>query len=349
MRYLDNKSVKNEADAHALLTGVKYCMSVSEVMTGVDLLTWMQNHNMLKKKKNAIHFWVIVLQIALACYVMELAGVAHNDLHQGNVLVIEHPNPVEYCFFIPQLKPSYVRFKSRFQVKVFDFDRANFRAFVNPVVGLFTESYTYSTEPANGKDFLKLFVNIAHILRNNTDFTNVIATFRKQLTATPQLSEMLIKLPQLTSHLQLNKKSLSTKLVSDMFSMPTIIRNFIKLARVSQSDVEPGVNETVYVIDKSLFEKSRVLTSQVYNTLQKLQVQNAEAEYSAAHVKQETKLLESDIETEMVHVRNLQLEIDQQKYDLDQLQHQVNPILLQVVAQFQSPHQQVQFQEENKR
>ena len=317
-----------------LLTNIRYCMSVSEVIPGIDIGQWMVSQGVLTNKKHLVDFWVIMFQVALACYVMELAGVSHNDLHKGNVMIITHASPVQYCFFVPQLNPPYIRFQSKYQVKVFDFDRSNFSSFENKAVRSYS-SYSYTTAPVKGKDLLNLFLNLGYFLRKSSDTTNVLTTFRRQLTADKLFENLLMQMANTSPYLQLNNKALSKTWFKNMNSSTFILSNFIRLGRLSQTGQEPTDVEVVHVIDPQFFENSRVITTKVYHTLQQLQVQHAGAEYSPEHVQEETRSLEADIKSEERHIRLLELELEQQKYDLNQLQHQVDPVLLQVVQQLQ--------------
>lgn len=339
IQYLPNKTIKKGKLVTELLTNIKYCMSVTEVLTGVDIGDWMVLHNVLTSRTHLIDFWVLMFQLACACYVMELAGVSHNDLHKGNVMVITHATPVKYCFFIPELNPPYIRFQSRYQVKVFDFDRSSFSQFENKAVEVFSK-FSYTAEPVPGKDFLSLFVNVAYFLRKSQDTNNVMNLFLRQLTSSQTFEKTLRKLYNEVSYLQLNNKALTKSWFKSMHSMPVILSNFIKLGNLSQTGNEPTDAEVVHVIDPEFFKNSRVITTQVYHTLQQLQVQTVAEEYSAAEHVQELKAdeirsLETDIKSEEKHVQLLQLELEQQKYDLNQLQHQVDPVLLQVVQQLQ--------------
>lgn len=334
LQYLSNKSVKKGEVVTELLSNIRYCMSASEVISGVDIGQWIELSGVLTDKKKWVDFWVIVFQVALACYVMELAGVSHNDLHKGNVMIVTHDSPIRYCFFVPQLNPPYIRFQSRYQVKVFDFDRSNFSQFENKAVKHYS-NYSYTTSPVKGKDFLNLFLSLGYFLRKSSDASNLLSTFCKQLTPDKLFDQLLMQMSKVSPYLQLNNKALSKTWFNKLYSGTAILSNFVRLGKLSQTGEKPTEVEVVHVIDPEFFENSRVITTQVYHTLQQLQVQNVTSEYSLERIQEETSALEADIKSEEKHIRLLEVELEQQRYDLDQLQHQVDPVLLQVVQQLQ--------------
>ena len=63
----------------------------------------------------------ILFQIAMACCILNEIGVAHNDLHNGNILVERLPKPA-YCVYVINQVP-YI-FHTQVIVRIYDFDRA---------------------------------------------------------------------------------------------------------------------------------------------------------------------------------------------------------------------------------
>jgi hypothetical protein len=339
LQYLPKPSVTKGANVTGFVGGLKYCMSVSEVLTGKNLYTWM-NDNVFEGTDHWIDFWVIMFQIAIACYVMELAGVSHNDLHAGNVIVVEHPQPVNYCFSLPQLFSSFIRFESKYEVKVFDFDRSSFSQYINPVMSktkVYLEYHSYTTKPVKTKDFFTLFINIAYVTFVEKKSMALIESFLGVLAPNdPKLMSTINEMFKTSSYLQQkNKRSLNYKFFKSLYSTARILTNLMKKGSIFQTAVPPSADETVYVIDSNFFNNSRVVTTKVYQTLQKMQVEQMAAEYSEENMKHETLQLNQDVAEETARVHQLQLELSVQLYDLGQLKPPTNPIFLQLVESLQ--------------
>ena len=64
-----------------------------------------------------------MFQFVFACYSMFLAGLAHNDLHAGNVYVEQRDSP-EVVTYVFGDNDESVTFETKIKIKIFDFDRS---------------------------------------------------------------------------------------------------------------------------------------------------------------------------------------------------------------------------------
>jgi serine/threonine protein kinase len=340
-----------------ILSKLTYCMLVSEYINGVSLHDWMLQKNICRSGTTTTthmpDFWVIMFQVAIACHVMELANVSHNDLHSKNVLIVEHPTPVKYCFHFPGnkvLKESYYRFSSRYEAKVFDFDRSNFSQYVNPLLQSNTNPFstvvTYSRAPWKSKDFFKLVVNIANRVYRGKYDVGFINEGLLYIVSSPESHNEIINMYKASPQLQrvFYKKRSSTFVAQSvekpffdkLFSMSRIINELSIQANIQVSTQAPGVQEFVYVVDPRFFVNSRVITHQVYETLNHMNLELAEQIYNEAHVKEETKAVTEQLSSETVHTHFIKLELAQQQYDLSQMStSNSNKVLFTVTKRLQ--------------
>ena len=86
----------------------------------------------IQARFNAKNLWPITAQLACACYCMYIAGVNHNDMHIGNILIYEYEDPknIEYDFS-PNIAMQ-MKFSTNYIVKIYDFDRATMKCNVLP-------------------------------------------------------------------------------------------------------------------------------------------------------------------------------------------------------------------------
>jgi len=114
------------------LQSSKFCFMVSEAVSAPTLRTWFQAANRSAKDK-----YMVLFQIAYACFIMEQAHIAHNDLHDDNVFVKTEAAPVTYTLVVPTTPPTYYQFTTRYRALLFDFDQSNTQLYNNPSVDAF--------------------------------------------------------------------------------------------------------------------------------------------------------------------------------------------------------------------
>jgi len=65
-------------------------------------------------------FWNIIFQITVACYVMSLSKLVHNDLHSGNIFIKDLGTET---LFVYNINGNELVIKTRYQPLIYDFDR----------------------------------------------------------------------------------------------------------------------------------------------------------------------------------------------------------------------------------
>ena len=99
------------------------------------------------------HFWILYLQVALACYTFQLHKCAHNDLHTGNIFISPHNRKIIQVVQVNGLK-HFVR--TSFDCKLYDFDRAYVEKFgKNDYLSLFCKEYNQCNTVSDNLDFIK--------------------------------------------------------------------------------------------------------------------------------------------------------------------------------------------------
>ena len=341
----DTRYVSKPGDVEStkFIEDLKYCMMISEVMQGQSLHSWIYKTGLYSGRQISEEFWTIIFQVAYACYVMELAGVVHNDLHPGNIFVTTHPAEVQYCIQVSLVNPVFYQFKSRNQVKVFDFDRANFGQYDNPVMtktSTFLEGHSYSTKVIQTKDFLKLFINLAHsALHQYKNKVALLDPLLLLLTADARTKLEITAMFQGSGHMQTGKlQSLPLGFYKKLFPLSKIMTGLAKLARIKQSNNEPRLkpNEHFFAVDASFFTNSHVKTNKVHTTLRDLQLNSLSEELRNLEQEESEKREEMEAEQQVlrertVSVQQLELELGVQRYDLSQLQTHEGGVLLQMV------------------
>lgn len=94
----------------------RMCMTVVEKMNGVELINMCELVNVNELKE-------ILIQVAYTLMVFEEFGFMHNDLHGKNIFVERSNTSVLQSFVIGYRQ--VVRLKSKFYVRIFDFDRSS--------------------------------------------------------------------------------------------------------------------------------------------------------------------------------------------------------------------------------
>jgi len=71
-------------------------------------------------------FWLILFQVCVGLYALELSKTVHNDLHSNNIVIEELDRPEEIIQFIEDENstPTAYKFTTKYRTVIFDFDRA---------------------------------------------------------------------------------------------------------------------------------------------------------------------------------------------------------------------------------
>jgi hypothetical protein len=109
-------------------------------------------------------FKTVIFQILIACYAMFLSGVSHNDLHVHNVFIMEYSHEITTKYYI---NGKVYEFKSKYGIKIYDFDRGYIRDFKN----YFNErqcfrDISYSNHVLDPRDFVIAICNVLFELEN---------------------------------------------------------------------------------------------------------------------------------------------------------------------------------------
>jgi hypothetical protein len=114
----DGYEIKNIVDA----TKLQYKFALNQPIPNGTLTL----SDFMKTIKTISVFKEIWFQLVYACFAMFLEGIAHNDLHSGNVYIVKRDTPitVRYSFENDQGETIDNTFKSNFKVMIYDFDRA---------------------------------------------------------------------------------------------------------------------------------------------------------------------------------------------------------------------------------
>lgn len=94
-------------------TGSDFSILVTEFHDGLRVEEYFQ------RKRDDAEIWEILLQLAIACYALFLSKTAHNDLHHGNVMLVENDSIITY-----KVEQQVYTIKPKYMAKVFDFDHA---------------------------------------------------------------------------------------------------------------------------------------------------------------------------------------------------------------------------------
>jgi hypothetical protein len=87
----------------------------------LDNLTLDNNNAAYLKHSVTAQGFAILFQCAAACYTLFTHKIIHNDLHSGNIMLVELPNVTRATYAIDG---KYYSFYTKYHVKVIDFDRS---------------------------------------------------------------------------------------------------------------------------------------------------------------------------------------------------------------------------------
>ena len=120
-----------------------------------------------------------IFHILVACYSLYLSGVAHNDLHTGNVFIEIKDEPIEYNYIINE--NLYV-INTICVTKIYDFDRSYVTNYNNELIR--NSNASQNNVLINPKDFIKVLCYIAN-LNINQEINNYLV----QVINNPDLAE----------------------------------------------------------------------------------------------------------------------------------------------------------------
>lgn len=81
---------------------------------------FVEEDDVVKDHTITVTGWSIIFQVCIACYALELSKISHNDLHTGNVFVIDvEPHVIEY-----KIDNMFFRFPIKRKVMLYDYDRS---------------------------------------------------------------------------------------------------------------------------------------------------------------------------------------------------------------------------------
>ena len=131
----------------------------------MTLNKWLNNYS--NKPAYDLEFFNIIFQIAVACYVMSLSKLVHNDLHSSNIFIKDLG--VETTFIYNINSKEFV-IKTRYQPLIYDFDRGYVEKLgKNP---LLTYNLCNKNSQCNifieNKDIIKIFCYVYKYVRNST-------------------------------------------------------------------------------------------------------------------------------------------------------------------------------------
>ncbi len=127
--------------------------------------------------------WSLMLLICIACYSMHLSGMVHNDLHSGNIYIMESTRPETYLYTVDN--NNYI-LKTRYVPFLYDFDRAYVKSMRdNPML---EKKATLDEGPCewysqcnksefSNQDIIKIFCYLfTDVPGMQTEFVDVLAT-----------------------------------------------------------------------------------------------------------------------------------------------------------------------------
>jgi hypothetical protein len=124
---------------------------VTEYLNGQTVQDYLQNP---KKKSLDVEVWLILFQLAVACYALFLSRTAHNDLHSGNVMLVKNDALITYIIDgdTYTINPPYV-------VKVFDFDHSYVERHKMNIIlyDARCKQYGYCNKIVHGHDICTIF------------------------------------------------------------------------------------------------------------------------------------------------------------------------------------------------
>jgi hypothetical protein len=289
------------------LQSLKFCVIASQVggrMTLKEFLTI----KVVSEQESLEKWFEIMFQVAFGLYVLQLAGVAHNDLHSGNVLVEKLDAPVTYCLCIGIDSPVYYTFQTQYTVQVYDFDRSSFTAYQNMMVNeRAINLYSARIRVVETQDLFRLVFGLLYSLFLNSNILPYVLKILDIVYKEDDIKNKTIELVQNTSFLSLNGEELPAEFFTKLQPMRSVLDELAEKGQVQKASIRPKSvpNEQFFMVDSSFFQNGVVKVATVYNAIEQKQL--------------ETRPIESVDTVTAEQLRNIEVELTQDEYDMNQL------------------------------
>lgn len=214
-------------------TGSDFSILVTEFHDGLRVEEYFQ------RNRDDAEIWEILLQLAIACYALFLSKTAHNDLHHGNVMLVENDSIITY-----KVEQQAYTIKPKYMAKVFDFDHAYSLRHGNNDMLIDAQCNTDGgcNEIVQGRDVTRIFWYFYTKYRSEHIFKAIFKTEKPQ----PKFQQLMP-----------NDTFDAAWYATNIFDLPTIISNVAKHIKF-----QDGLHGTVYDCSASRFDHNGALNSE---------------------------------------------------------------------------------------
>ena len=274
-----NVSVLNPKSLKTLLQTADFGVIVTELGGSLTLSKLLLNVTQMKKEE----WFQTVFQVAWGIYVLQLAGVSHNDFHSGNVLIKRLSAPTVFC--LCKTEPvTYYTFSTGLHAQIYDFDRASW------------------SEGAANRDLYKLVLTLLYKTRHELSvqrkYVQPLADLLFPKENITRLRELL-ELSRTTYFLKRRGQPLPEEVFEAMRPVRDILNDLAALSGVRVSSTKPEKVTKVYYVSADVFTNRGVKTVTVADSRFKVEV---------------TSMTDTD-------VRDMEVALAQEEYDLAQLKY----------------------------
>jgi len=207
-----------------------------------------RNADPVNRNTYETHFWLLYLQVALACYTFQLHKCAHNDLHAGNIFISPHNRKIIEVVQVNGVK-HFLR--TTFDCKLYDFDRAYVEKFgKNDYLSLFCKEYNQCNTVSDNLDFIKFSCYFFSSGLESNLTNKILGCICREVTMYDKVKEIY-------------KNCLMTKFKPDFdynyfFPIEQIIKNISKqipdIFEEPKKDELMILQDDVWVIDRNFFK-----------------------------------------------------------------------------------------------
>lgn len=302
----------------------RFCAIVSQLSERTTLRTFLEK-SIVTEKASLTTWFKVMFQVAYALYVLQLAGVAHNDLHSGNVLVNTLPSPITYVLCAGLQDPVYYTFKTNITVQVFDFDRSSFTPYRNAfITQAAINFYSSRHQVVETQDFYRLIYSLMYSFYKTPKALNqAILPLLDMVYKDEDLKARTRQLTDNTNFLTYKGKELPAEFFTGLQPMRSVLAELAEKARiaVTKTRPEPVDNEEFYLVDASFFKNGVVKTATVRDALDQAAFtgRNKEEVESVTTTTAVEKEAKGGVVVEPERLRNAEVELTQDEYDLHQL------------------------------
>ena len=147
-----------------LFKKLKYNFIITEMIEDKTITfgRWIRINQLVKTLSGDV--WVLLFQIAIACYSMSLSLLVHNDLHQNNIWVVPLKKPIKIKYIINGVDYYFV---TNYKIQIYDFDRSYSPLFGDNILNKNSEylctHWAYCNELFQNKDIFKVLVDLYHV------------------------------------------------------------------------------------------------------------------------------------------------------------------------------------------